>query len=57
MLYGDLTMASDPFKVGLAVVGLFGALFYVTFDPITVISYTLYLFMVALMVPLLIDLL
>ena len=57
MLYGDSTMASNPFKIGLAVVGFFGALFYVTFDPITVISYTLYLFMAALMVPLLIDLL
>jgi len=57
MLYGDSTMASNPFKIGLAVVGFFGALFYVTFDPITVLSYGLYILMVLLMVPLLIDLL
>jgi hypothetical protein len=39
-------------KVGLAGVGLVGAVFYVTFDPITILSYGLYILMAALMAPL-----
>ena len=46
-----------PFKLGLAGVGLLGALFYVTFDPITIISYGLYILMASLMFPLIWDLL
>ena len=44
-------------KIGLATMGLFGALFYVTFDPITVLSYMLYILMASLMIPLIWDLL
>lgn len=46
-----------PFKIGLASIGLLGALFYVTFDPITIISYGLYILMASLMFPLIWDLL
>jgi hypothetical protein len=44
-------------KVGLAGVGLVGAVFYVTFDPITILSYGLYILMAALTAPLIWDLL
>jgi hypothetical protein len=48
---------TNPFKVGLAAMGFFGAVFYVTFDPITIISYILYICMASLMLPLIWDLL
>ena len=46
---------TNPFKVGLAAMGFFGAGFYDTFDPITIISYILYIFMASLMLPLIWD--
>jgi hypothetical protein len=48
---------TNSFKLGLALMGLCGALFYVTFDPITILSYGLYILMASLMVPLILDLL
>ena len=62
MRYGGLIMANkrrsiNSFKIGLGVTGLCGSLFYVTFDPITVLSYGLYLLMASLMFPLIWDLL
>ena len=62
MQYGGLIMANkfsgiNSFKIGLGATGFFGALFYVTFDPITVISYGLYILMASLMFPLIWDLL
>jgi len=47
----------NSFKIGLGITGLCGSLFYVTFDPITVLSYGLYLLMASLMFPLIWDLL
>mgnify|MGYP001377673909 CR=1 FL=1 len=47
----------NSFKIGLGVTGFFGALFYVTFDPITVLSYGLYILLASLMAPLIWDLL
>jgi len=46
----------NSFKIGLAGVGLLGAMFYVTFDPITVLSYGLYILMASLTAPLIWDL-
>jgi len=47
----------NGFKSGLAGIGFVGALFYVTFDPITIISYGLYISLASLMFPLIWDLL